>query len=684
MDMNEHLLEDLREPTALSKSSMPHPFTKHDPMTYNPAYTTTDKDDWTICHRAQLSECDSPWNSTNSPGDLRTFLGKPRGFPDPVFGDAMTMGWEKYTCFERQGRLGPYGYSDITADHRDGDSEVKGINWDVINWGEVQNACYERNKERFETHDHGWGERGRPQQALGWLSTWDKAHFYENAEGKKDDAVAKRTAILVRARYDTKWHASDMQNMRALIKELTLHTGGEYQVFLLVEAREDDVSRRTWLNEELYKAVVAKSVPPEFAPITYIYTGSLLQTWYPAIPPSNTLRGASSDETFSQLALQRFAHTHPTFSYYLPLNLNTRFTGHWYTLLSSLRPFATRQPRKLSWEKAERLYIPSLHGPYDTAFRDKVSNQQKYPDSVVWEHGREVPEFKQHGPNHGSELAVDEHYMWGVGEEADLISLSPIFNPNHTAWEGRGDIWGYKWGKNLKRRAILGEEMLMSKLLLDAMHAESVEGRFLGAKMAAPTIALLHGLKVVAAPMPVWMEGAWKPEEVAEAFSTGPLGQLGDSAKSSYGKDGSKEFWWEASYDPESTVADELWDRWMGRASFTIEVSCILLFLIRRQMLTRNRRKKGDVCVSRQCLLAQYEEKAKTPIGHESYESRWFGNTAIEDIRDHDLGNIEDGWIKGKYIPGMALGSDGTRLLANSMINTALIALLGCSFYKTS
>ena len=583
MDMDEHLLDDLREPTALSKSSMRHSYTKHEPKTYSPQYTITDKDDWTMRHKAQISECDSPWNSSNSPGDLRTFLGKPRGFPDPVFGDAMTMGWEKYTCFERQGRWGPYGYSEYSADHRDANPEVPAINWDDVKWGEVQNACYERNKERFETHDHGWGEaeRGiRPQQVLGWLSTWDKAKYYENAEGKKDNVQAKRTAVLVRARYNTKWHLGDMQNMRALIKELSLHTGGEYQVFLLVEANEADTSKKTWLNEDLYNEVVRKSVPPEFAPITYIYTESLLRTWYPAIPPSSTF-GAPFHEMFSHLPLQRFAHAHPTFSYYLNLNMNTRFTGHWYSLLSSLRPFAQREPRKLSWEKAERLYIPTLHGPYHNAFRDMVSDQQRYPDSVVWENGREVPEFKQHGESHGSELAIDEHYMWGVGQEADLISLSPIFNPNNTAWEGRGDIWNYKWGKHLRRRAIWGEEMLMSKLLLDAMQEESVRGRFLGAKMAAPTIALLHHLKTVAAPIPIWMEGAWKPEEAAEAFLTGPLGQLGDSAKSSYGKNGSRDFWWEASYDPESTVADELWDRWMGRGSLAIDVSLIPSFVVK-------------------------------------------------------------------------------------------------------
>lgn len=550
---------------------MRHPFTKLEPKTYTPQYTITDKDDWTMRHRTQFSECDSPWNSTNSPSDIRTFLGQPKSFPDPVFGDAMTMGWEEYTCFERQGRYGPYGRAEITADDREGTSEVPPINWDDVKWGEVQDKCYERNKEMFETHDHGWAERGRPQQALGWLSTWDKAKFYENAEEVKEEAIAKRTAVLVRARWDTPWHLSDMQNMRALIKELSLHTGGEYQVFLLIEANENDANKKTWLDEELYRHVVERSVPPEFAPITYIYTESLLRTWYPALPPSSTLR-EPFHKTFLHLPLQRFAHTHPTFSNFMQLNINTRFTGHWYSLLSSLGPFARRQPRKLSWEKAERLYIPKLHGSYDTAFRDKVDSQQNYPDSVVWEHGREIPEFKQYGPRHGDELAVDEHYIWGVGEEADLISLSPIFNPNKTSWAGRGDVWNYKFGKHLRRRAIWGEEMMMSKLLLDVMHAEAVEGRFLNAKMAPATMALLHGLKVVAAPVPVWMEMPWNGEEMNQAFHTGSLGQLGNSAKSSYGVN-SESFWEEASYSPESRIAAELWDRFMGRGGLAIEVS---------------------------------------------------------------------------------------------------------------
>ena len=102
--------------------------------------------------------------------------------------------------------------------------------------------------------------------------------------------------------------------------------------------------------------------------------------------------------------------------------------------------------------------------------------------------------------------------------------------------------------------------------------SEAVEGRFLNAKMAPATMALLHGLKVVAAPLPVWMEMPWKGEEINQAFHTGPLGQLGNSAKSSFGVN-SESLWEEASYSPESKIAAELWDRFMGRGGLAIEVS---------------------------------------------------------------------------------------------------------------
>jgi len=371
-----------------------------------------------------------------------------------------------------------------------------------------------------------------------------------------------------------------MQNIRALINELSFKTGGEYQVFLLVEARESDCEDATWSNKALYDAVVTKTVPAEFIEIAHIYTESLLRTWYPAMPTSSAISGDVL-EKFSWLAIQRFAHLNPSFAYYWNWDLNIRFTGHYQDLVFSLPKFAKRQPRKCLWERNERLYIPSLHGPYESTFRDKVEAESD-PDAIVWE-APVIPEFQQHGPRPPPELAKNEHFKWGVGEDADLISLFPIFDPADTTWEGRNDIWGYKLGAGLPRRATWGTFSVVSKLLLDLMHVESMEGRFVNAQMAAPTVALLHALKAVYAPHPVWFETPWQGGDLQKFFNSGPRSEVGSGQRSSYGHSGrgSHVFWGQSTFDTESRVGAKLWDMWMGRWLDRVSAWFLLLLLLR-------------------------------------------------------------------------------------------------------
>ncbi len=564
LDYREEIFDAIREKTALLPTNFDaSQYTGYKANAYKPRYTTRDAQQWTEVYEAKFLECPSPWQAVDAPGTIRAFKGRPKSFPAPVFGSALELGWETNICFERQGRWGPYNF--VEKHH---DSEVKEIGWDKVNWGEVQEKCFDLNKDRFELHDHGWGKR-EDQQPLGYLSDFDKSKFWQLGPDAKENTVAKRTAVIVRATYQTHWHQSDTLNLRALIKELSIHTGGEYQVFLLIRAHEDDTSFLTWKSAAHHEMAVRRSVPEEFRSITHIYSETLLRSWYLQLP--RDIHGNDFDTKFSHLALQRFAHLNPSFAYFFQTDLYTRFTGHWYDLLKSLPAFGLKVPRKLSWEKSERLYIPSLHGDYFRGFRDAVNGQVAYPEGVVWE-APKSGEFEQHGPRPPPQLAENEHYMWGVGEEADLITLAPIFDANATSWVGRGEVLGYKMEGQLPRRAFLGTEFLISKLLLDTMHAEALAGRFLNKEMAAATAALLHGLKVVAAPVPVYVEHAYTAGEAAEFFNSGPRHEVGRSAKSSYGRE-SQEFWMESTYSRNSYAAAELWDQWMGRNEWKYDVS---------------------------------------------------------------------------------------------------------------
>lgn len=445
---------------------------------------------------------------------------------------------------------------------------VPEIKWESVNWGGLQDTCFKMNKKRFELQDHGWGYRGK---ALGFLSQLDRAHHFLKGDDQTE-GQAKRTAVLIQVSNKTKYHPSDIYNIRALINELAFYTGGQYQVYLLAQADEADTSDEIWTDATLYHDAVKKSVPAELVSITHLYTERLLRSWYPQTPKTGEYTG-TFHTTFSHLALQRFAHLNPSYAYFMTLDINTRFTGHWYDFMRSLPSFARRLPRKLIWEKSERLYIPSVHGPYDTGFRNFVDKIIDY-GYVHW-NAPKIQEFLQHGPQMPGELARDEHFKWGVGEEADYVALSPIFNPKNTSWEGRGEIFGYFKGKDLPRRAVWNTQALHSKLLLDVMHHETLEGRFLNSRMAAPTLALLHNLKGVYAPIPVWMENDWEGKELDNVFNSGPKGVVGTTAKSSYGGSGRPTglFWGESTFDAESRAAGKLWDRFMGRGGWKAVVS---------------------------------------------------------------------------------------------------------------
>ena len=124
------------------------------------------------------------------------------------------------------------------------------------------------------------------------------------------------------------------------------------------------------------------------------------------------------------LSVQKFAQDHPKFDHYFNWEFDTRFTGHHYNLLEKLATFAKKQPRKGLWERNERYYIPSFHDRFST-FRLAV--QKVAGDESIWV-PPPTPGVDPVGPKAPSLEPKDDSFHWGVGEEADYISLAPMFS----------------------------------------------------------------------------------------------------------------------------------------------------------------------------------------------------------------------------------------------------------------
>lgn len=158
-----------------------------------------------------------------------------------------------------------------------------------------------------------------------------------------------------------------------------------------------------------------------------------------------------------------------------------------------------------------------------------------------------------------------DNYQWGVGEEADLITFLPIFDAQSTHWTFPNKTWNAP--PNLPRRASPITMWRMSRQLLDAMHAAAADtGMAVVSEMSAPTFALLHGLKAVAAPHPIYLDGQWTAREL------GPIVNCGsDPAKINGGADS---LWnWDHKWDHilfrmsymfTTQTAEDLIRRWSG------------------------------------------------------------------------------------------------------------------------
>lgn len=167
------------------------------------------------------------------------------------------------------GRYGPYGY----GEDDEGYNRSK-VDWDNVDWKTLQNQCFGLNKQRFPegaaefANDKRFALRA--DSKLPKVRTWDEF------------SRTRRTAIVVRAYTGYTYKPEDMFNLRSLIVETSLRTGGEYTVVLLVNIRGKESN--IFESEESYaKAFEDANIPKEFQSIALLWDESFLRSWYPKI-----------------------------------------------------------------------------------------------------------------------------------------------------------------------------------------------------------------------------------------------------------------------------------------------------------------------------------------------------------------------------------------------------------------
>ncbi|CAF9919556.1 MAG: hypothetical protein ALECFALPRED_001216 [Alectoria fallacina] len=381
----------------------------------------------------------------------------------------------------------------------------------------------------------------------------------------------ERTAVLLRAWQGMEYTSELLQSVRSMISELSLHTGGEYSIYLMVEIKDKDRPILNSPGSGAYQKALDDIVPREFHNMTILFNQDLLEAWYPTI---DQIGGQS---LHMNQPLQLFSIMNPDFASVWQFELDVRYTGNWYNFLENAESWACQQPRKLQWERAAKFFIPSYHGSYAN-FSDSIETAN--PDGGVWGPVRSGAIPRPLGPKPPRKTAAEDDYSWGVGEEADVISVSPIIDLNHTELFKKNAIYGFPEGQDPPRRSLMVTPVVrLSRQLLRIMHdVQRKQGLDIRSEMFAHTMALLHGLKVVHFPIPQYLDHQDEVDgskDVNRLFNTvGPNGTFTDFAAQDMIKMRARStFWWRLEFDQYPRTLYRRWYGLEGDASAVQEVN---------------------------------------------------------------------------------------------------------------
>lgn len=359
-------------------------------------------------------------------------------------------------------------------------------------------------------------------------------------------------------------------NLRALLNELTLNSGAEYDVHLLVHVKDNNAP--FWESEPLYERIRVENVPEEFQGLVTLWSGRQMEMVYPGPfcndtnipqqPIHHVYRSA-------HMPLQHFTIQHPEYQFFWNWEMDIRYTGHYYKLCQQLGQWAKDQPRKGLWERNAKYYILAIHKDWKGFSKTVQEENRNGGNHAIWgpvSFPRSKPILEQHTVAAPHDRDNGEQDAWGVGEDADLILLSPIFDPEDSRWFWEKDVTGYDRELPIPpRRAAVNTSGRLSQRLLRVMHEEMLQLQHtMWTEMWPATIALHYGLKAVYAPHPVYFDRKWPLDAFDSAFNGGKYGSSGGNASSAFGPREDQHLG--STWYFHAKFAGTLWRRWMGFA----------------------------------------------------------------------------------------------------------------------
>lgn len=483
-----------------------------------------------------------------------------------MFGSHLAFGIDHNVCVDRYSRYGPYGLDEDDEEPIPGYEKPTTVFWENVDWGYLQSLCYERNADRYDPNrrdQHYSLHTLSPPQPDPALSPYQPDFPLSQSQPDPPQHIRKRgksakllykerSAVVLRASESMRWTPSHTQYLRSLIMELSLHSGSEYQVFFLIDVHDQSIDLEN--DDQAIEALKQEVVPAEFRNMTVLFSERLLEKWYPKTDEHRAI--------YQHLQpMQVFSQMYPEFEYYWQFEFDNRVLGHAYHFLEQAVDFAKKQPRKYLWERNAYFYTPGAHGTW-SQFSDMVTRSMKGRQSI-WGPVR-YEGIAPVGPIPPVPTPEEDNFEWGVGEEADLITFLPIFDPRKTSWTFPWMLWNLP--EDIPRRTSVITQWRISKRLLTEMHeAQLQHGQAFASEMSAPSWALLHGLKAVHVPQPIYVDGKWSPGEMARIFNRGAPENINGGPDSIWNWDHRFDFlWYRISYMFATQTAEDLFRRWLG------------------------------------------------------------------------------------------------------------------------
>ncbi|RYO78240.1 hypothetical protein DL766_010005 [Monosporascus sp. MC13-8B] len=215
--------------------------------------------------------------------------------------------------------------------------------------------------------------------------------------------------------------------------------------------------------------------------------------------------------------------------------------------------------------------LEKLHVPKEFRNMTEWSREQRM-DDLRNRNGRfYVPSFPESYGNFAKDryrhvTADGPAGQFGLGEEADLITLLPLFNVNNTHWVYRNYLINYSFEDKLKPRqaSIVLTGRLSRRLLMEMHHENQDAGHAMAAEMWPATIALENGFKAVYVPHPIYMERLWPADILQAVFNAGPNAEVGGPLSGVINHEHNFEG---STWYYSNPFSPDIYHRWMGLAT---------------------------------------------------------------------------------------------------------------------